>query len=368
MTTKLKMFDDGFYTPAEYERGISMQESPRGSLLVASCRSGKYLAERVVDVYREHLKRANLASDVAYLADIDGQFSDSETYVRLEKDVSGNDVFLFQSLYDPSSGRSVDENYASFLIACRAFREWGANLVTGVLPYLAYARQDKPTVFTREATSANLMADLSVEAGVDRVVTWHPHSQQIQGFYDHIPVDRLEAVGLFRDVLDCFRDRQDALVVAPDAGAAKFVTRVGRLLNLRSAIASKFRPRPEEAVISEVIGDFSGVSVALVLDDMISSGGTIYELVKKMVKEKGIREVYLAVSHNLCREVARERLLELHAQFGLKEVVVTDSIPQSQAFLEMDFLRVVGLAGILSQVINRIHYNRPVTDLFYDAR
>jgi ribose-phosphate pyrophosphokinase len=295
--------------------------------LFASCRSGAYLASKVVSRYHEFNNEAGVREELEYLENVDDQFSDSETIVRLKVDVSGNDVYLFQSLLDPISDKVVDQNYMAFLIAARAFREWGANHVTAILPYLAYSRQEKPTRFTREASTARLLADFSLEAGIDRVVTWHPHSPHIQGFYHLVPLHRLEALSLFIKTFARFKGRSDVVLVAPDAGASKFVTQVGRELKINVAIASKYRPRPEEAVISEVIGDFSGKRIAIILDDMISTGGTIYNLVKILFEEKYIGEVYIGVSHNLCLEKAYHCLLDLHQNFGLQEVITTNSIP-----------------------------------------
>jgi ribose-phosphate pyrophosphokinase len=123
------------------------------------------MANRVVEKLRKFQMESGLEDDLIYLENVDGQFSDSETFARLSQDVNGGDVYLFQALLDPISGRSVDRNYMAFLIATRAFREWGANHVTGILPYLAYARQDKPTQYEREPATANLMADISIAAG-----------------------------------------------------------------------------------------------------------------------------------------------------------------------------------------------------------
>jgi ribose-phosphate pyrophosphokinase len=338
---------------------------PRGRLLVASCRSGSYLAKQVVERYQRLLRAEGSPREVLYLGDVDRQFSDGETCARLEMHVGGYDVFLFQALYDPALGRSVDQNYMAFLIAARAFREHGANHVTAVLPYLAYGRQDKPTRFRREPTTAKLMADLTIAAGVDRLVTWHPHSRQARGFYGCVPVDVLEGLVLFRREYERFRAREDVVAVAPDAGASKLVTYFGRALDLKSAIASKYRPQPGEAAISEIIGDFSDKRVAIILDDMISSGGTVYAIVKKLIEEKGIEEVYLGVSHNLCTEPARRQLEELQADCNL-EVVTTDSIPQTPAFEALPFVSVRCLAEPLAGAINRIHYNRSVSELFVD--
>ena len=348
----------GFHT----EQG--QDEAPaRGKLLVASCRSGTYLASRVVQGYRNRLADQGSEAEVVFLENIDQNFSDTETGIRLDQHVGGCDVFLFQGLYNPLLDYSVNQNYMAFLIAARAFREHGARHVTGVLPYLAYARQDKPTRFRREPTTAKLMADLSLTAGIDRLVTWHPHSGQIRGFYGRVPVDALEALDFFAREYQRFAGRAEVAAVAPDAGASEFVTYVARQLGLRSAIAAKYRPEPEEARVSELIGDLAGKRVAIVLDDMISSGGTMHAIIKKLVAEKGVEEVYVGASHNLCMPSAHERLVELHEHYALRQVVVTNSIPQSQAFRELPFFEIRDLSAILALVINRIHYNQPVSDL-----
>jgi ribose-phosphate pyrophosphokinase len=318
------------------------------------------MAGAVVDRYETRLIEAGKDSAVLDLQSVDFRFSDSETCVRLEDDVSGCDAFLFQALLDPASAHSVDQNYMAFLIAARALREWGANYVTGVLPYLAYARQDKPSRFEREPTTAKLMADLAIEAGLDRLATWHPHTSRIQGFYGSTPVDALDALPLFEHEFRDFGGREDVVVIAPDAGASKFVTRFGRALDLTCAIASKHRPRPEEATISEVIGDLTGKRVALVLDDMISSGGTMYALLTLLSEQTDIEEVYIGVSHNLCTRSAWERLFELQAEHHLVEMVTTNSIYQTEEFRALPFLRIRDLSEMLAWVINRIHYNRAV--------
>ncbi|NDJ53195.1 MAG: ribose-phosphate pyrophosphokinase [Chloroflexi bacterium] len=361
VTTNIFPHTKPFFIPEE----VPQIASPRGRLLIASCRSGTYLSRIIVERYRELLAEADSKGEVLYLEDIDFQFSDSETCVRLDAHVGGYDVFLVQSLFDPISERSVDQNYMAFLIAVRTLREHGARHVTAVLPYLAYSRQDKPTTFMREPTTAKLMADLSIEAGIDRLLTWDPHHSQVRGFYGNIPVAMLESITLFLEAFRRFQNRDDVITVAPDAGASKFVTLFGRALGLRSAIASKFRPRPEQAEITEIIGDFSGKRIAIVLDDMISSGGTMKALIEKLVEEKGIQEVYVGVSHNLCMEVARDRLAALHETHNLREVVITNSIEQTPSFEELSFVTVKSLSDTLSRTINRVHYNQSVSELFY---
>jgi ribose-phosphate pyrophosphokinase len=352
-----------FFTPESVTQEEGLPR--RGKLLIAGCCSGSYLSERVFERYQELLTRAGSGDEVLHAKDIDRRFTDSETGVRLGMHVGGSDVYLFQSLFDPATDRSIDQNYMAFLIAARAFKEHGANHVTGVLPYLAYARQDKPTKFTREPTTARLMADMSIDAGIDRLVTWDPHSGQIRGFYGCHPVNMLESLTLFIEEFRRFESRQDVVVVAPDVGASKLVTHFGRALDISPAIASKYRPEPETAVISEIIGDFTDKKVAIVLDDMVSSGGTVFELIKKLAQEKGIEETYLGVSHNLCVGRARELLSTAHDQHSLKEVIVTNSIPQTEEFTALPFVKIKCLSEAFARTINRIHHNRSVSEVFY---
>ena len=134
---------------------------------------------------------------------------------------------------------NVDENYLALLIGVRALREWGANRITGVLPYLAYARQDKTTPGKKEPITVELMADLSIEAGMDRLITWAPHDNRIHGFYGKTPVDVLNAAHLFADEFAEFRGRHDTIGVAPDAGAAAFMIPFCRNMGIRCAVTSK---------------------------------------------------------------------------------------------------------------------------------
>jgi len=366
MTQDLSFEKSKFFTPEIYAKEQrERMDSTRGRLLIASCRSGAYLAEEVVKKYNKFLLEAGSEEEVLYLGKIDKSFSDSETNVLLDIHVSDYDIFLFQALLDPTSVRSVDQNYMALLIAVRAFREHGANHITAVLPYLAYARQDKPTKFKREPTTAKLMADLTIEAGIDRLVVWEPHCGQIRGFYRSIPVHMLESSTLFINEFSEFKGRKDVITVAPDEGAAKFVTHFGQALSLNWAIASKHRPEPEIAEIKDIIGDFDGKKIAIVLDDMISNGGTIYELARKLVKEKEIKEIRIGISHNLGIPGARERLEILQKDYHLKNVIITNSIPQTKEFKELSFMEERCLSEILARTINRIHYNRSVSEVFY---
>jgi ribose-phosphate pyrophosphokinase len=343
-------------------------ESNRGRLLIASCTSGDALASRVTRRYEQLLHENQSESGVIQIRKLDRQFKDSETTIRLESHVGGYDVFLFQSLFDPANGTSVDQNYMAFIIAARAFREHGAEHITGVLPYLAYSRQDKPTKFMREPTTAQLMAELSIVAGIDRLVTWHPHSDQIHGFYGRTPINVLSPLSFFIREFQEFRGREDTIVVGPDEGASNLVTHLCRALDLNGAVGSKHRPRPEQAAIAEVIGDFHGKRTALIVDDIIGSAGTLYALIERLEKEADLENIYVAASHNLCVANAVERLKELHDRYRMRGVVVTDSVPPRAEVEALPFVTTRSLADDLCRTINRIHYNQSVSEVFYKPR
>ena len=154
------------------------------------------------------------------------------------------------------------------------------------------------------------------------------------------------------------------IAVGSVSGASKFFAYFGRALDLRSAVAAKYRPEPEKAVISEVIGDLSGKETAIVLDDMISSGGTVHALITKLIEETSVRKVYVGVSHYLGMNKAEERLLELYDDYGLQQVIVTNSIPLAATFQSLPFVKIVSLADIFARIINRIHYDQSVSELF----
>lgn len=333
-----------------------VERSPRGKLVIAGCEPARYLTRSLKARLEEEL--TGEGASLPYLEDIDFRFGDGEIGVRLDMDISGCDVFLVQSLYDPRGGYGVNENYLALCIAARTFREWGAHKVTAVLPYLAYARQDKPTRFQREPTTARLMADLLITAGVDRLITWHPHYQQIHGFYSDVPVDVLEPLDTFAELLGEFRGREDVVLVAPDIGASRFTTHLGRALDLEVAIASKYHPKREQTEITQIIGDLVNKQVALVVDDMMSSGGTLHGVVKKLVTEHHIQEVRLVVSHNLCTQMAYDRMQELRMNYHLRHLFVTNSIPQTEIFTNLSYVTVHDLTDDLIKMIKRIHYNR----------
>ncbi|EKD89300.1 MAG: hypothetical protein ACD_34C00125G0005 [uncultured bacterium] len=323
-------------------------ERQTGSPILASCHSATPLAENVARRLFTNQEK------ITHLSAIDFSFSDSETCIRLPSDVSNSSVYLFQSLYDPGSRASIDKNYFAFLLAIRALKEWGASSVTGVIPYLVYARQDHATPGQLEPISARLLADMSATAGLDRLITFKPHSEAAENFYrdNQIALDQIDCVNFFASVFSPFSGKSNTILIAPDAGSAQFVSAVGQTLDLRTALVKKSRPRAEECVIQEIIGDFSGITDAIILDDMVSSGGTVYNLIKQIKTEQQIDNIYLGVAHNLCFDLALERLIEMNSRFGLKKMVTTNSIPQTSNFTSLPFMEIVDISDLFARQIS----------------
>jgi len=339
----------------------SYPPSTEGPLLIASCRSGTMIASKVVQQYRSLFSLDEGIRDLETLMDINFSFSDGETCIRLDKDVNGRDVFLFQALQDPTSERSVDENYMAFFMAVRTFHEWGANRVTGVLPYLAYARQDKHTPGKREPISVELMAELSIEAGLNRLIVWAPHDNRVHGFYGKVPVDTLQANQIFKKQYAEKNGQKNVIGVAPDAGAAAFMIPFCRNMNINCAVTAKYRPEPEKTAITDIMGNFEGMDEAIVLDDMINTGGTVEAVVKKLYTEKGIKKIWLGVSHFLGANKAKKRLIKCHEKFGLEKLIVTNSVPLKKEFKDLGFVNTVSLEVPFANAIHCIHHNLPLT-------
>jgi ribose-phosphate pyrophosphokinase len=277
-----------------------------------------------------------------------GEWRNGETRVKLEENVRGSDVFIIQSLCNP-----VNHNIMELLLMIDAVKRASAARITAVIPYYGYAKQEKKTS-GREPISAKLVANLIVTAGVDRVLTLDLHAPAIEGFFD-IPVDHLRATPLLARRFR--RESQDVVVaVSPDAGgvarAEDFRTRVGGSL----AIISKRHPEPDASEALEMVGDVDG-KVAIIIDDMISTGGTLV-LAANLLKERGASEVYAAATHGIFAGNA----LDLIGNSTIKKLFVTDSIPLPAG--NHPSIETVTIAPLMAEAITRIHKDLSVSALF----
>ena len=277
-------------------------------------------------------------------------FSDGEIRVRIEENVRGADVFLVQSCCDP-----VNTSIMQLLIMIDALKRSSAYRITAVIPYFGYARQDRKDQ-PRVPISAKLMADLVTTAGADRVLTMDLHAGQIQGFFN-IPVDHLYATPVLLDYINK-QGFRDLVVVSPDAGGVERARAFAKRLQAQLAIIDKRREGPNNAHVMNIIGEVEGRS-ALLLDDMIDTGGTIVQAAQACT-DKGARIVWAGCTHAVLSGPALERLQDS----CLTEVVVTNTIPLNGKEQRCPKLRVLSVAPLLGEAITRIHEEESVSSLF----
>ncbi|MCG3135221.1 MAG: Ribose-phosphate pyrophosphokinase [Planctomycetes bacterium] len=279
------------------------------------------------------------------------RFPDGEINVKINDDVRGRDVFVVQPTCPP-----VNDSLIELLLLIDTLRRASAMRVTAVIPYYGYARKDRKDE-GRVPISAKLVANLIARAGADRVVCLDLHAPQIQGFFD-IPVDHLYAspvnVAHFRRY--GLADIADGCIVAPDVGGIKQARAYAKMLGLSLAIVDKRRVSPDQAKAVHVIGEVSGKRCILV-DDMISTGGTISEAASAL-REHGAKEVHVCATHGVFCGPAKERL----EKAPIDSIVVTDTIPKGSA--TPGGVVTLSVGDLLGDAILRIHQGRSVSKLF----
>jgi ribose-phosphate pyrophosphokinase len=279
------------------------------------------------------------------------RFPDGETEVRLNEPVRGREVFLVQPTAPP-----VNDHLVELLAFADACRRSAAARITAVVPYFGYARADKRHGL-RVPITASLVARLLQAAGVDHIVTVDLHSDQIEGFF-HIPVDSLTAVPTFCQAL-CGRLPEGLVVVSPDTGRVAMASEYAHRLGCPVAVLHKRRTSGTETVVTHVVGDVRDRS-CLIIDDMISTGGTIARAVEALLEAGARREIVVAASHGLFVGEARAKL----SHEAIREVFVTDSVSPDRSWPR---LRVVPIAPLIAQAIRRLHAGESLGDLFQDA-
>ena len=276
------------------------------------------------------------------------RFPDGEIFVKLRENVRGEDLFIVQSV-------SVNPNEClmELLIMIDAAKRASAKRITAVLPYYAYARQDRKDQ-PRVPITAKLVANLLVAAGASRVLCMDLHAQQIQGFFD-IPVDHLYAAPVIVKYLRG-ENLDNLVVVSPDTGGMKMADAYARLLDAGIAVVGKQRKNATDVEANHLVGDVEGCNTLLV-DDMTSTAGTL-TAAAGLLKKAGAKSIRAAVSHSLLTEKGIERLKDS----PIDELVTTDSVPQRK--WEDFSVTVLSVADTLAEAICRIHNDQSVSSLF----
>ncbi|MEE9313211.1 MAG: ribose-phosphate pyrophosphokinase [Rhizobiaceae bacterium] len=279
------------------------------------------------------------------------RFADQEIFVEIQENVRGEDVFILQSTSYPANDHLME-----LLIMIDAVRRSSARRITAVLPYFGYARQDRKAG-PRTPISAKLVANLITEAGADRVLTLDLHAGQIQGFFD-IPTDNLFAVPVMSRDLKANYDVDNLMVVSPDVGGVVRARALARRMNAQLAIVDKRRDKPGESEVMNVIGDVTGKDCILI-DDIIDSGGTLCNAADALLAN-GALSVTAYISHGVLSGGAVSRI----TSSKLKELVITDSIEPTAAVEAAHNIRVITIADLLGEAVNRTALEQSVSSLF----
>ena len=298
-----------------------------------------------------------LSSDVGKYLQIDlakatiRRFADEEVYVEIKENIRGEDVFVIESTSYPAN-----DNLMELLVIIDALKRASAKRITAVLPYFGYARQDRKPG-PRTPISAKLVANLISTAGADRVLTVDLHAEQIQGFFD-IPTDNLFAGPVFsRDIKDQF-DLSNLVAVSPDIGGVVRARAIASKFGASIAIVDKRRPKAGESEVMNIIGDVDGKD-CIILDDIIDSAGTICNAADKLI-EIGAKSVTAYVTHGVLTGKALSRIKDSK----LKEVVITDTINNTENVKELGKVRIIPISVLLGEAIRRISEESSVSSLF----
>ncbi len=279
------------------------------------------------------------------------RFADQEIFVELQENVRGEDVFVVQSTSYPANDHLME-----LLIIIDALRRSSARRITAVLPYFGYARQDR-RASGRTPISAKLVANLITEAGADRVLTLDLHAGQIQGFFD-IPTDNLFAAPVItRDIKERYAT-DNVVVVSPDVGGVVRARALAKRIDAQLAIVDKRRERPGESEVMNIIGAVEGRDCILI-DDIVDSGGTLCNAAEALLA-KGATTVTAYITHGVLSGGAVARV----TASKLKELVISNSIQSTAAIEAAPNIRVLSIAPLLGEAINRTAREKSVSSLF----
>ncbi|AEM46750.1 ribose-phosphate pyrophosphokinase [Acidithiobacillus ferrivorans SS3] len=312
-----------------------------GNLMVFSGNANPILAAQVARFLQIPIGRAEVSS-----------FSDGEVFVEILENVRGRDVFVLQPTCAPTNDHLME-----LLTMIDALKRASANRITAAMPYYGYARQDRKSR-SRTAITAKLVADLITTAGANRVLTMDLHADQIQGFFD-VPVDNIYASPILLG--DIWRQSYpELIVVSPDVGGVIRARAIAKRLEVDLAIIDKRRPRPNESVVMNIIGDVAG-RTCVIVDDMVDTANTLCEAAHAL-KAQGAVKVCAYCTHPVLSGPAMERI----ERSDLDELVVTDTIPLRPDARASSKIRILSVAELLAETIRRIAEEDSVSSLFMD--
>jgi ribose-phosphate pyrophosphokinase len=318
-----------------------MARSVLKSLSIFTGNANRALAEEICKFVEIPLGRADVT-----------HFSDGEIYVEVGENVRGVNCFVLQPTCEP-----VNQSVMELLIMIDALKRASAGAIVAIIPYYGYARQDRKAK-PRTPITAKLIANLITAAGADRVLAMDLHAGQIQGFFD-IPFDHLYSMPVLIEELRTLGYTGDqCVVVSPDAGGVERARAYSKRLGAGLAIIDKRRPAPNVSEIMNIVGDVKGKKTVIV-DDIIDTAGTLTNAAQAIMNA-GAQSVSACASHAVFSGKAIQRITDS----PLSHVIVTNTIPLSEAGQQCTKVRVRSVGRLLGEAIKRIHHGDSISSLF----
>ncbi|MFP6835595.1 MAG: ribose-phosphate pyrophosphokinase [Pseudomonadales bacterium] len=311
------------------------------NLMIFAGSSNPALGQRVAVELRMQLGAADV-----------GRFSDGEVNVEIHENVRGQDVFILQSTCAPTN-----DNVMELMILSDAVRRASAQRVTAVIPYFGYARQDRRVRSARVPITAKVVADMLGSVGIDRILTVDLHADQIQGFFN-MPVDNVYGSPILVDHM-MSQNYQNPIVVSPDVGGVVRARAIAKQANdLDLAIIDKRRPQANESKVMNVIGEVGGKTCVLV-DDIVDTAGTLCTAAKAL-KDEGAIKVVSYITHAVFSGNAIEKIIDSE----LDEMIVSDTIPLSEAAQSCNKIKSLSLDRLLAEAIRRVSNEESISAMF----
>lgn len=299
------------------------------------------LAKQIAKKMRTRLQSADV-----------GHFSDGEVSVEINANVRGRDSFIIQPTCAP-----CNDNLMELLTMADALRRSSASRIVAIIPYYGYARQDKRARSGRVPITAKLVANMIAASGVNHVLTVDLHSDQLQGFFD-IPVDNIYGSPILIDDIRAHHLNGNITIVSPDVGGVVRARAVATQLGADLAIIDKRRPKANESKVMNIIGDVDG-QICVLVDDMVDTAGTLCKAATAL-KEHGATKVICYATHPVFSGSAIDNITKSE----LDEVIITDTIPLSEAAQSCTKIRQISLDATIAEAIRRIHNDESISVMF----
>ncbi len=308
------------------------------TLKVFTCNANRPLAEKIVN---------HLGIELSGMRVV--RFADGEIDVQILESVRGADCYIIQPTCTP-----VNENLMELLVAIDAMRRASAGKITAVIPYFGYARADRKGG-PRVPITAKLVANLVTMAGADRVMCMDLHAGQIQGFFD-LPVDHLRARGVFLDYF--LKDKpKDLVVISPDVGGVERARKFAARMDAGLVIIDKRRPKANEAVVYNVIGDVKD-KTCIIFDDIVDTAGTLAAVAEK-IHQQGAKKIYAVCTHGVLSRDGVEKV----NNSAIEKLFISDTIPESNR-QKSDKIHTLSISYLLADAIKRNHDGSSISEMF----